>query len=268
MSRIYDRSPRRRRKRPSMFPRFFAATMLMAAAVLILIGRQADPFGAVPPGADAADEAPPQTDLLPAAADNGNRLSLIYQNPELPNGCEVTSLAMLLKWAGCPIDKVELAEDYLPKEDFAYAGGDRLGPDPGQAYVGDPSSAKGWYCFERPIIYAGNTWLREQNNNFQVVSLVGLTQKELEDYLDLGIPLAVWVTLDYTPPKSSSFQWTLPDGTRYTPYSNLHCVVLTGWNDGDYQIADPISGWQRVSPALFWNSFDAMGRRAAAVLPG
>lgn len=175
---------------------------------------------------------------------------------------------MLLKWAGCPIDKVELAENYLPKEDFTYAGSDCLGPDPGQAYAGDPSSAEGWYCFERPIIYAGNTWLREQNNNFQVVSLVGLTQKELKDYLDLGIPLAVWVTLNYTPPKSSSFQWTLPDGTRYTPYTNLHCVVLVGWSGNDYQIADPISGWQKVSPDLFWSSFDAMGCRAVAVLPG
>lgn len=35
------------------------------------------------------------------------------QNPELPNGCEVTSLSMLLAAFGLPIDKVELYERYM-----------------------------------------------------------------------------------------------------------------------------------------------------------
>ena len=244
-----------------MFPWFFAVTVFMAAVTLILIDWQKDSYGAVPPGAEATDKMPLQSDCLSVAADTESRLSLIYQYPELPNGCEVTSLAMLLKWAGYPIDKIELAENYLPKEDFAHTDSERLGPDPSQTYAG------GWYCFEGPAIYAGNAWLMEQGSSFQAVSLTGLTQKALEDYLDLGIPLAVWVTLNYAPPKSSSFRWTLPDGTRYTPYSNLHCVVLAGWNGDDYQIADPINGWQKVSPALFWNSFDAIGCRAVAILP-
>ena len=261
------RRSRRRRRRPSMFPWFFAVTAVMAAAAVILIGWRTDLFDAIPPGAAAADETPLQTAFLPAAADRERRLSLLYQNPELPNGCEVTSLAMLLNWAGCSVDKVKLAENYLPKEDFVYAGSDCLGPDPGRAYAGDPAGAGGWYCFEGPVIYAGNAWLTEQNSSFRVVSLTGLTRKALEDYLDLGIPMAVWVTLNYAPPALSSFQWTLPDGARYAPYSNLHCVVLTGRNGGDYQIADPIMGWQRVPPTLFWNSFEAMGRRAAAVFP-
>lgn len=256
----------RRRRRSSKLPWFLAIVVLIAADAVISIGWQTDRSDAVPPGADVTDELHLQTALPPAAADRENRLSLICQNPELPNGCEVTSLAMLLKWAGCPIDKVELAESYLPKEDFVQTGSGRLGPDPGQAYAGDPASTGGWYCFEEPIIHAGNTWLNRQNSGSRAVSLTGLTRTELEGYLDLGIPLAVWVTLNYAPPKFSSFQWTLPDGARYTPYSNLHCVVLAGWSGDDYQIADPISGWQKVSPALFWNSFDAMGRRAAAVL--
>lgn len=249
-----------------MLPWFFSVTVIMAAAV-ILIGWQTGSFDAVAPGADVTDEIPVHSDFFPVIAEAEDRISLIYQNPELPNGCEATSLAMLLKWAGCPIDKVELAQDYLPKKNFAQAGSDRLGPDPSQAYAGDPASAGGWYCFEGPVIYAGNTWLTGQNSSFRAVSLTGLTREALEDYLDLGIPLAVWVTLNYAPPKFSSFQWTIPDGARYTPYSNLHCVVLAGWSGGDYQIADPISGWQKVSPALFWSSFDAMGLRAAAVLP-
>lgn len=269
MEKINDRTlrvRRPRRRRPSVFPRLFAAAAALAAA-MILASWRTEPFDAAPPGADATEGTPPGSADLPAAADHESRLSLIYQNPELPNGCEVTSLAMLLEWAGCPADKVELAETYLPKEEFVQTDGERLGPDPGRAYAGDPSDAGGWYCFEGPVICAGNAWLTEQGGAFRAVSLTGLTRRELEDYLDLGVPLAVWVTLNYAPPRTSSVPWTLPDGGQYTPYTNLHCVVLAGRSGGGYQIADPISGWQSVSPALFWNSFDAMGRRAAAVLP-
>ena len=41
-------------------------------------------------------------------------VELILQNPELPNGCEVTSLAMLLTSAGFPVDHVKLYQQYLP----------------------------------------------------------------------------------------------------------------------------------------------------------
>lgn len=58
------------------------------------------------------------------------------QNPELPNGCEVTSLSMVLTAAGYPVDKVELYEEFLPAEEFTYSGDYRYGPSPEEAYVG------------------------------------------------------------------------------------------------------------------------------------
>ena len=39
----------------------------------------------------------------------------ILQNPELPNGCEITSLCMLLRYLGFDADKCILADRYLPR---------------------------------------------------------------------------------------------------------------------------------------------------------
>ena len=194
--------------------------------------------------------------------------TLIYQNPELPNGCEITSLAMLLDWAGYPVDKRELSDNYLPRQEFSIVDDVRYGPDPNEAYAGSPASSQGWYCFEGPILEAANAYLADQNTTQQAAPLSGTTREELENYMNAGIPLAVWVTLDYSAPRNpASFRWYLPDGTLYTPFSNLHCVVLAGWDGDNYLIANPINGWQTVSPGTFWSCFDAMGRRAVAVLP-
>lgn len=218
-------------------------------------------------GAPRSPLTPSYAETVPGS-EHTRTVTLIYQKPELPNGCEITSLAMLLAWAGYPIDKVELSNNYLPMQEFSQSNGARLGPDPNQAFVGDPSSPNGWYCFEGPILEAANTYLFDQRSRFRAFLLSGLTQEELERCLDDGIPLAVWVTLRYAAPRySSSFRWYLPDGTRYTPYVNLHCVVLSGWNGENYQIADPLYGWQTISPGAFWNIFSAMGYRAVAVLP-
>ena len=95
-------------------------------------------------------------------------MELILQNPALPNGCEVTSLAMLLTSAGYPADHVELYEECLPVRDFTYAWNQRFGPSPEEAYAGDASSsAGGWYCFEGPIMEAGNAWIEEYGGGRQ-----------------------------------------------------------------------------------------------------
>ena len=216
-------------------------------------------------------DTPTPSEVVPSWYPPGGNsaVTLIYQNPELPNGCEITSLAILLDWAGYPIDKVELSDNYLPKQGFYRSDGVLHGADPNEAYAGDPaSSSSGWYCFEGPILEAANAYLSGQNTTQQAAPLSGATREELENYMNAGIPLAVWVTLDYSAPRTrTSSSWRLPDGTDYVPYTNLHCVVLAGWDGDGYLIANPIKGWQTISPDTFWNCFSAMGCRAVAILP-
>lgn len=196
-------------------------------------------------------------------------VEVIYQDPELPNGCEVTSLAMVLASAGCPADKVTLYLDYLPKSDFSLIDGQRYGPSPEKWYVGDAADlTDGWYCFEGPVIQAANGWLEGRGSNLRAQSVTGLSRTELDRCARDGIPLVVWVTLDYAAPRYSDFFWTLEDGTEYHPYSNLHCVVLAGAEGGQYRIADPINGMTVIDKDTFWDSFSAMGCRAVVVKGG
>lgn len=211
--------------------------------------------------------APESAGLSDLPSDTYDPVELIYQSPELPNGCEVTSLAMLLNSASYPVDHLDLYENYLPTQGFTYQGGQRLGPSPEEYYVGDATSQSGgWYCFEGPIIQAGNAFLADAGSDAQVVSVTGLSREELEDYALAGVPLAIWVTLGYADPSyASSFTWTLPDGSTYVPYSNLHCVVLSGMESGLFQVADPIYGEYSIDPDVLWDCFESMGQRAILV---
>lgn len=221
-------------------------TIALAAALAAVIVWDNRPWGKPP----AAHEA----------------VQIIYQNPELPNGCEVTSLAMALAAAGCPADKLTLYRDYLPKADFSYTDGQRYGPSPERWYVGDAADLNGgWYCFESPIIQAANGWLDDRGSPSRARSLTGLGRDELDRCAQDQVPLVVWTTLSFARPQYSDFSWTLEDGTVYRPYSNLHCVVLAGTEDGRYRIADPLSGFSLVDKDVFWDSFSAMGRRAVVI---
>lgn len=194
-------------------------------------------------------------------------LELILQNPELPNGCEITSMAMVLDAAGYPVDKLALY-DYLPRQPVTSRANRRTGPDPELAYAGDAASETGgWYCFEGPLVESANRWLEDQGGALRAVSATGLSRAELDTYAQQEIPVVCWATLGYEPPqRSESRAWRLPDGTIYRPYVNLHCVVLAGADGDQYRIADPISGMTEVDAGLFWESFSAMGSRAVVLV--
>ena len=124
----------------------------------------------------------------------------------------------------------------------------------------------GWYCLEGPILEAGDAWIEAMGGGAQMEDFTGIDQNGLDTLLEQGTPLVAWVTQEYAlPTYANYFTWTLPDGTQYIPYDNLHCVVLAGMDGDAYRIADPIRGWQLVDKETFWQSFDAMGRRAVTV---
>lgn len=191
----------------------------------------------------------------------------VLQNPALPNGCEAASLAALLRYAGVEADAVELAMEWIPRQEFTCSGPDRFGPDPNEAYAGDPASASGgWYCFAGPVVEGANRYLEAIGSPLRAEDLTGAGFAELEKRLAKGQPVAVWFTQDYQDPRrNENFTWTLPSGERYVPYGNLHCLVLAGVEGGDCLLADPLSGSTRVDKDAFERIYTAMGSQALAV---
>lgn len=261
-------SRRRRRRR-----RF--AGVLVRLAVLALCGwallRVLDSAGgALADGIDRAEalfsiaagwgvDAPEASGVL--------QVEPVLQNPALPNGCEAASLATLLHYAGVEADAVELAMEWIPRQEFSYSGPDRFGPDPDEAYAGDPTSASGgWYCFAGPVVEGANGYLEFIGSSLRAEDLTGADFAKLEKRLANGQPVAVWFTQDYQGPRlNEGFTWTLPSGEEYTPYANLHCLVLAGVEGGDCLLADPLSGSTRVDKETFERIYTAMGSRALAV---
>ncbi|MDL2253500.1 C39 family peptidase [Ruminococcaceae bacterium OttesenSCG-928-I18] len=190
------------------------------------------------------------------------RVRNILQRPELPNGCEATALAVVLQYLGYPADKMELAYTYLPREDFyPTQWGVRAGPDPHQAYPGDPGVEDGgYYCYPAPVVSGANHYLQTAGGSHTAMDISGADEDALLSLLQAGLPLMVWKTTDNTPPKSrADVAWLLPDGQLYEPITNLHVVVLTGYDEESFYYCDPLEGSTRLDREVFMTNYEQAG---------
>ena len=111
-----------------------------------------------------------------------------------------------------------------------------------------------------------NAYLAAQGSALRAVDITGVTGQGLLQYLRGGDPVIVWITKDLSAPRTGGCTWLLADtGETCTPYVNLHCVVLAGWDGDTCTIADPLQGRRRVDAAAFLQCFRQMGSRAVVV---
>ncbi|SFC04001.1 Uncharacterized protein YvpB [Bacillus sp. 491mf] len=92
----------------------------------------------------------------------------------LVSGCEITSVAMMLQYAGANVDKVQLAYE-MPYSSF----------DPNQGFVGNPFG-KGWTIYPPALM----DLVRKYTG-----SAINLTGLEIKSNLDAGKPVVVWMTM-------------------------------------------------------------------------
>ncbi len=204
--------------------------------------------------------------LMPEAIVNLG-VSNIMQKPGLPNGCEITALAILLNHKGLSADKNVLADHYLRKFPFYAIGKNdqRAGGDPDYYYAGNPrNNSNAYYCFAQPIVSAGNAFLKDHGSSLVASDITGTDEQGLIAQLDAGNPIITWGTLSmgdaFTFAPSA---WIINDnGDKHVPFLNLHCVVLYGYDDTFFYIADPLRGNVAFKRSTFMNAYRQIGSRA------
>lgn len=187
---------------------------------------------------------------------------LSRQLPELPRGCEVTSLAMLLNYAGVDVNKMELAQ-YVKKDETPYRiqnGKVHFG-NPHNGFVGDmySLSKQGYGVYHKPIFDLASTYLPDK-----AVDITGMPTDLLFYYVGKGSPVWVITNTDYKElPPSSFVTWETPEGPIDITYKE-HSVVITGYNQDYIFFNDPLAGVKdRKAPRdEFINAWVQMGRQA------
>ncbi|MFB6365134.1 C39 family peptidase [Paenibacillus elgii] len=184
----------------------------------------------------------------------------IRQRPELPSGCEVTSLAMLLQFYGVNKSKMDLVPEmkkdptpirYNKNGSIAYWG------NPNTGFVGEVTgAAKGFGIY--------HTALFELLKDY-VPTAQDMTKEpfsKLEDQLIQGIPSVVWTTIDYKVP-DKWVVWDTPIGPIETTFME-HAVLLVGFDEQYVYVNDPLAGQsnKKIDKEAFIATWDAMGRQA------
>ncbi|WP_369593829.1 C39 family peptidase [Lysinibacillus pakistanensis] len=193
---------------------------------------------------------------------------VVMQNPELPHGCEITSLTAVLNYYGVNVTKLEMADTYLPKQKISIVDGQRFGPNPNQAFAGDPrDKANGMYVFAAPIVKAAEAVIADKQANLRVTNMSKASQDEILQLVREGVPVVTWVTLDLSKPNTNAAKGWIYKGetTPRVAYMNLHAVVLTGHLGNKVVVMDPLKGYVTYNVDQFFKSYKELGEQAVAL---
>ncbi|MCD8131939.1 MAG: C39 family peptidase [Lachnospiraceae bacterium] len=206
------------------------------------------------------------TSSTPSGSHQISNFEIILQYPELPTGCESVASAMLISYYGFSVDKVDLADNYLPTTAMTFyydSNGTKIGPDMENYFVGNPHGT-GAICGVSAIKTEVNSYLSANGSSLQAIDKTGISLDELYSYIDNDTPVMVWVTI-YMANRKTTKGWYTEDG-RYMEYaSNDHGAVLIGYTDTTVTIADPISGKVTYSRAQFEKVFASRGNIALII---
>ena len=115
------------------------------------------------------------------------------------------------------------------------------GPDPMFVYPGDPHDHTGYGCYAPCIVQALQSALKHEGaaDRFEVLDVSGETAAQLCRFIDEGIPVVFWATLDFTPVPEERDHWLLADGTDFAWKCHEHCLLLVGYDEENYWFNDP-----------------------------
>lgn len=154
-----------------------------------------------------------------------NNAEVICQNPELPTGCEMTAVTMMLRYAGVNINKFQVAAE-TPRSSNGNYG-----------FVGNPYSWSGWWVFPTGIAPV----VQRHLGTSQVMT--GWSLQSIKDELNIGHLVVVWMA-------------------NMNGFIN-HAITLTGYNQNGFTYNNPWTGRKEsMSYGEFYGHWNADAQRA------
>jgi uncharacterized protein YvpB len=246
---------------------------MLCLLIALLLGQKMDTSIARLKQTNSANEKAPVGNVISPSVEKKIKPSVlldvpaIRQLPELPRGCEVTSLAMLLKDAGVQADKLTLAKQI--KKDptpFQRKNGKVYFGHPNDGFVGDMYSltTPGLGVYHKPIKQLAETYLPDR-----IIDLTGSDFSMLQQYLSKGVPIWIITNSTYKKLPDSAFrEWETPSGPIKITYYE-HSVVITGYDQDFIYFNDPLTGEKnkKAPKADFLDAWAQMGRQAITYQP-
>ena len=189
-------------------------------------------------------------------------MPVIEQLPELPRGCEVTVLAMLLESAGVNADKMKLAKEVKKNPALYHVKNGKIHfGDPNKGFVGNmyTFSKPGLGVYHEPILELGNQYIPGQ-----MVNLTGESFNELKIPLSDGRPVWVIINAEYRELPDSYFEiWETESGPVKITMKE-HSVLITGYDEKHIYFNDPLTGKKNKKAPIqdFEKSWVQMGSQA------
>jgi uncharacterized protein YvpB len=224
----------------------------------------------------AATTAVPEVSYLslPELSDEANAAFIetenILQNPELPTGCEITSLTMLLRFYGFDAEKVHLADNYLPISwgNSRWEDGKKFSDSFFDYFIGDPKG-RGYGCFSPAIMTAADKYLEENDpeNRFKAVNISGCDPEFLYRVVLSGNPVMCWATDGMIAPEYRESWYDNETGEQLDWYLNEHAFLLVGFDMEKrlVYLSDPMKGDIFYSMDKFETRFAEMHRQAIII---
>lgn len=182
---------------------------------------------------------------------------LLYQfdEPSLYNGCEVTSLAMILNYYDIDVTKNELADEIktvpLLNDEDEYG-------NPHQGFVGNISGEEpGLGVYHEPIVKLAKKYVAKD----KIIDLSGSDFNEVLAALSSGHPVWTITTASFGP-VDDFVTWDTTEGELDVTYS-MHSVAITGYDSEMIYFNDPYGEKDSaMDRETFVAAYEQMGSQA------
>lgn len=162
-------------------------------------------------------EQPPRPDFSGNVTRSGSRVLIegvphIYQSDRYPTACESIAATELLQYYGFDIDVDTFIRDYLPTAPYLSPGADGQyhGESPWEFFIGNPTDANGFGCYNGAIKAAFDAVSKELGSALRGAPLSALCR-----FIDSGEPVIIWATDGMGSETEISKSWILPDGSKF-----------------------------------------------------